>query len=79
MLSKHKITNFIKIFTLVIFFNSLQAQSEPLKVGTIIPLSGMAAEYGSALRNGVQLAQSEFEEVDRSSINFIFEDSAYDN
>jgi len=46
-------------------------------VGIIIPLSGDLAEYGSAIRNGFELARKDAPE-NFSNVNFVYEDSRYD-
>ena len=47
-----------------LFFLSINITSalcEPLKLGVIIPLSGFVADYGVAVRNGIELAKSEID------------------
>ena len=48
-----------------------------LKVGLILPLSGVFAEFGEAQRNAFQLARSDYPER-FSNIDFIYEDGAHD-
>jgi branched-chain amino acid transport system substrate-binding protein len=55
--------------------------SEPtqrLKVGFIVPLSGPLAEYGVAVRNGVELARREIPELN-AHCDFVTEDSKYES
>jgi branched-chain amino acid transport system substrate-binding protein len=54
-------------------FNSGE-RDERIKVGVIAPLSGDLAVYGHSLRNGITLAQEDF---DLTQYKFIFEDSEY--
>ncbi len=49
-----------------------------LKVGIATPLSGPLAEYGVAMRNGIDLARRESPEID-SRCDFTIEDSKYDS
>lgn len=56
----------------------VSAQSLPrIKVGAILPLSGALSEYGTAARNGLEMAITEHPELFRG-IEFIYEDSQYD-
>lgn len=52
---------------------------EPAKftVACILPLSGRSAEYGNAVKNGIELAQQNRPELFKR-IRFIYEDSLYD-
>ncbi|HQH28570.1 MAG TPA: ABC transporter substrate-binding protein, partial [Oligoflexia bacterium] len=51
-------------------------QKEKLRIGVIAPLSGVAAEYGAAISNGITLAQAELPAV-HERIEFLFEDTPY--
>lgn len=55
---------------------TLSAQAEP-KVGVIVPLSGALAEYGLAIRNGIEMARKDSPQA-FSNCPFLFEDSKYD-
>jgi ABC-type branched-subunit amino acid transport system substrate-binding protein len=66
------------ICLLSIFTSACEAIALPIKVGVILPLSGGLAEYGSAFRNGINLAQDSSPNI-AQAVNFIFEDSQYDN
>jgi len=80
--------NFMKtalfIFQLVTFLScsvaSAQSPEGPAKqfnVGIVVPLTGDLAEYGSAIRNGFELAK--LQSPDKfNSIRFVYEDSRYD-
>lgn len=50
----------------------------PLRVGLVLPLTGVLAEYGQAFQNGVNLALSDSSEVAKNC-TFISEDSKYDS
>lgn len=74
---KQMILQTILVFVFSVFsFSSLQAE-ETLRVGVNLPLTGVAAEYGTAVRNGIQLAREEHQKSFHG-IEFIFEDNAYD-
>ncbi len=49
----------------------------PLKVGIIAPLSGPLAQYGQALKNGIDLASADSPAI-AANCSFAFEDSKYD-
>ena len=53
-------------------------QHSKLKVGMIVPLSGNLSAYGTATRNGFQLAVSEAPPHTYDQIEVIYEDSRYD-
>ena len=68
------------IFFLTIFFGSvpqIACQTQPYKVGMILPLSGGLAPMGEAFRKGVSLFSLEHPETG-TSLQFLFEDSQYD-
>lgn len=50
---------------------------EEFKIGVSIPLTGPLAEYGTAVRKGIALAQEEHKELFKS-IRFLFEDDRYE-
>ncbi len=52
--------------------------SNPFRVGLILPLSGAAADYGTAIRNCIELAKEDNPELFRN-IAFQFEDVGYDS
>lgn len=49
-----------------------------IKVGVIVPLSGALAEYGVAIRNGIEIARSDDPNL-FSGCGFQYEDSKYDS
>jgi len=53
-----------------------EASADPFKVGVIVPLTGPVAEYGTAIVNGITLAQEQHKEK-LSACQFAIEDSAY--
>lgn len=52
-------------------------ETRPFTVGCIIPLSGRSAEYGVAVRNGLDLAQKSRPDL-FTGLRFLIEDSLYD-
>ncbi len=52
--------------------------AEPLRIGVIVPLTGGLSEYGIAFRNGVSLAEADNKDMSKK-VQFLFEDSQYDN
>lgn len=71
---KKNYREFILSFVLLSF--ALTANAE-VKIGISAPLSGDLAEYGTAVRQGVELAIAE-QPSEFSKINFIFEDNMYE-
>ncbi|MCB0331929.1 MAG: ABC transporter substrate-binding protein [Bdellovibrionales bacterium] len=62
---------------LVLLSAQAHAENAPLKVGVTIALSGPLAEYGIAVKNGIELAKKKHPEL-FSHIHFLYEDDAYD-
>jgi branched-chain amino acid transport system substrate-binding protein len=56
---------------------SARPSGNNFKVGVIAPLSGIAAEYGVALKNGIELAKKENQGL-FGSVDFILEDTPYE-
>ncbi|MEZ4753773.1 MAG: ABC transporter substrate-binding protein [Bdellovibrionota bacterium] len=56
----------------------INAEASKFKVGVISPLSGKAAFIGTAIENGISLAKKDKPDL-LSSIDFIFEDSQFEN
>jgi ABC-type branched-subunit amino acid transport system substrate-binding protein len=82
--SESKTAQILCLFFLFTFFGirpsaaQLQQKKEAqFTVGMILPLSGRAAEYGIAVRNGVELAKKNSPLL-FNNIRFVFEDSLYD-
>jgi branched-chain amino acid transport system substrate-binding protein len=67
---------FLLTSTLLLNLNS-NAQAETNKLGIILPLTGLLAEYGVASKNGFELARKENQEIFKD-IEFVYEDSQYD-
>ena len=69
-------------FFVLFLFSSLHlphsARGEELTVGISIPLTGPLAEYGGAVRNGLQFALEE-EPSQFRHVRFIFDDNRYDS
>lgn len=61
---------------LILFVTS--ASAEPLKVGAVLPLSGVSSDYGTSIVNSIQLAIEDHPELFKS-IKFITEDAGYDS
>ncbi len=74
---RNKLSYVISLFIIFTFSSGTKADSHQFSLGIIIPLSGALAEYGTAIRNGFQLAQADHPEL-FSNVNFIYEDSGYD-
>ena len=55
----------------------LKSNNRKLNVGLSLPLSGAVAQYGSATRNGVELARMELPFLSER-VNFIYNDNAFD-
>jgi ABC-type branched-subunit amino acid transport system substrate-binding protein len=60
---------------LVIAIYSQNSLSESIPVGISLPLTGAAAEYGAAVRNGFLLAKEN--EPELKHFNYVFDDNAY--
>jgi branched-chain amino acid transport system substrate-binding protein len=54
------------------------AESPKLRIGISVPLSGPIAEYGTAVRNGITLAQ-ELNKEKFQNVEVLFEDSKYES
>lgn len=55
----------------------LLAEPITFRIGVIIPLSGMAAEYGEVIRNSMELAKKDHPEL-LGHLSFVYEDVQYD-
>lgn len=55
-----------------------QETAGSLRVGFSLPLSGVAAEYGAAVRNGIELAQKKDPAI-AQQLSLVFEDNQYDS
>ncbi len=62
-------------FVLIVGCN--QKKKDEIKIGVILPLTGNAASYGESMKNGLELALSELNQMDfkNDPIELIFEDS----
>lgn len=63
---------------LLICFSSVNAETGKFKLGVSAPLTGDLAEYGSAVRNGIDFAIKESPDKFKH-IQFVFEDNQYDS
>lgn len=79
MLSSHQMIRILTIFfTLFISLTaSLATPKSPIRVGYILPLSGPLADFGIAIKNGVELARRDYPEI-KKVFEPIYEDSKYD-
>lgn len=79
-MKRHSVFVFVLILFSVVVCGEVFAAPTPrqkMRIGVVIPLTGGLAEYGTAARNGILLAQQEFKDQ-LHDIEFIFEDSRYD-
>ncbi len=56
----------------------VSGESTKLKVGVILPLSGPLADYGNAIKNGIELYRSQYP-TKVKHLNFVYEDDHYDS
>ena len=66
--------------TFIGYCPQLLAEDKPahvFRIGVSLPLTGDLAEYGSAVRNGIQLAQSRFPSKFQH-LDLLYEDNRYD-
>lgn len=63
---------------IAVFAASISSLSAETKIGVSAPLSGDLAEYGTAVRQGIELAKEQGE-ASFDSIQFIYEDNKYDS
>lgn len=67
---------YIVIFSLIILGSSFAiAESEPLKIGLSLPLSGALAEYGTAVKNAFKMAEVD---VGKGDTELLYEDNKFD-
>jgi len=66
----------ILAISFLFFVPALSAQTKKFDVGVLVPLSGPVAEYGVAIKNGIQMATSK-NPNHFLNCNFIFEDTEY--
>jgi branched-chain amino acid transport system substrate-binding protein len=75
---KYLLTSLSSFLLFIVLLYPLHAEDSPLRVGVILPLSGFAAEYGVAARNGLELGLKEHPDVAKR-LEVTYEDSKYDN
>lgn len=68
----------ILITSLLIFYQCTPNEKSKLQIGSILPLTGNAAEYGKSAQRGIDLAILEFNLQNNDSIEVIYEDSQAD-
>lgn len=71
----HLITSLI-LCSIHILASNVMADSNKIKVGVILPLSGETASMGEAMRNGISLAMNNLPTNIKNKIQFNFEDDA---
>ena len=68
----------ITIFGVALFLlfivTQLKKESQEIKIGAILPLTGDAAIYGVEMKKGISIAAEELKEVDKLRIKVIYED-----
>lgn len=84
MRKAHLFPSLARIFSVLLHaltsaFICCEARSEPLKVGVIAPLTGIVADYGAAIKNGMTMAQEEVPAAERGAVEFIYEDAQYNS
>lgn len=63
-------------FILSILVQDAWAQTN-FRIGAVLPLTGTAADYGVAIKNGIELARRDRPDL-FSNLGFVFEDAAFD-
>ncbi len=76
MLLKSLVKSIAFTISLLFLCAPIRAEQAPLEIGVIVPLSGPLAEFGYAIKNGIELAQ-ETTAAQASRVRFLFEDSQY--
>lgn len=81
MIQKHFFTRpkwlIFFLCSVLMLANSLLAETQKFRFGISAPLSGILAEYGTAVRNGVDLAKKDFA-AELGHIDILFEDAQWD-
>lgn len=70
-----KIKKIFIVLILILLTNSISL-AENIKIGIILPLSGLLSEYGISSKNGFELAKKENPELFKN-IKFVYEDIQY--
>ena len=68
---------FVVTFIVALWCSIASAEYRTFRIGVSLPLSGLLAEYGVAIRNGIELARSDNPALFKN-IDFIYEDNSYD-
>jgi len=69
---------FILVLISIIILIQTRKEPEVIEIGVILPLTGDAAIYGSAIKKGIELALSELNLNEKKSLYIIYEDSEAD-
>ena len=72
-----KLLFLIGLFFFLVLFSTASLAQDKLRFGISAPLSGVLAEYGQAVQNGVKLASADHTE-DFQSLDIVWEDSQWD-
>ena len=64
------------LYILLAILVSFNVYAEKFKIGVILPLSGPTADYGEAVKNGIELAKEKNKDKFKN-IEFIYEDAMY--
>lgn len=70
-------TFFRTLLSFFIFSSFAIAEADSFEVGVTLPLTGPFAEYGEAIRNGIELARTDLKEHSKW-VKFIYEDDSYE-
>ena len=60
--------------SLLLIVTQVKKESEEIRIGAILPLTGDAAIYGVEMKKGISLAVEELKEIDKLGIKVIYED-----
>ena len=63
-----------KIFFIFLILTTSSLAKAEVKVGVILPLSGGAAEYGVACKNGIEMGLEEFKDKIAGKFSIVYED-----
>ena len=62
----------------IYLISKIKTNSDIIKIGALIPLSGIASNYGEGSREGIEIAKEELAtKYPNININVVYEDSFY--
>lgn len=73
----YSLRHLVLLFVIVLWPALALSDAPTVKIGVSLPLTGPLAEYGEAVRNGIELALEDQPAL-RTKIKFIYEDNSYD-